>query len=273
MRRCEELVAAADGRAAAEMERLRAILQLVYDGEPHNRRELRDLRRTADYELAFTEPEPLVSVVIATYDNTRLLVERAVSSALRQTYPNVEVVVVGDTAPPATAEALAALGDDRIRYANLALRGPYPSAPRDLWHVAGIPPRNEAVALARGRWIAPLDDDDSLSEDHVERLVAHARAGRHEVVYGRMRCLMGDGRRFELGTFPPTLGQFGWQAAVFHAGLRSFEMELADALFFSPGDWSLCRRMLRAGVRFAMVDAVVVDHYESRFSPDYAGEG
>jgi hypothetical protein len=47
-------------------------------------------------------------------------------------------------------------------------------------------------------------------------------------------------------------------------------MELADALFGSPADWSLCRRMMRAGVRFAMTDAVLADHYESRFRPGAA---
>ena len=39
--------------------------------------------------------------------------------------------------------------------------------------------------------------------------------------------------------------------------LRFFEMELGDAWFDRPGDWSLCRRMLLAGVRFTMVDDVV----------------
>jgi hypothetical protein len=79
---------------------------------------------------------------------------------------------------------------------------------------------------------------------------------------------MHDGSSFELGAFPPVFGQFGWQGAIFHAGLRIFEMELADALFGSPADWSLCRRMLRAGVRFGMVEGPVTDHYESRLGAE-----
>ena len=81
--------------------------------------------------------------------------------------------------------------------------------------------------------------------------------------YGLLRCLMNDGSEFPLGTFPPEYGHFGWQSAIFHSGLRFFEMELADSLFLSPADWSLCRRMMRAGVRFGMADEVVTDHYES----------
>lgn len=268
--RSNALIAESDERNTTELARVLAILQLVYDREPEFRERVRALRTSDNYERAFSDPEPLVSVIIPTYQGAELLVERSVASALRQTYPNVEVVVVGDTSPPETELLLSKLGDPRVRYHNLVVRGPYPRKPRDLWHVAGIPPRNEAVALALGSWIAPLDDDDAFTEDHVERLLELARAERAEVVYGLMRCLMNDGRTFHLGQFPPALGQFGWQAALFHGGLRFFEMELADALFFSPGDWSLCRRMLRAGVRFAMLDRVVVDHYESRYSPNYA---
>jgi hypothetical protein len=121
--------------------------------------------------------------------------------------------------------------------------------------------------MSRGLWIAPLDDDDEFRPDHIERLLERARETRSEVCYGRLHCVMRDGSAFDLGTAPPSYGHFGWQAAIFHGGLRFFEMELADGLFGSPADWSLCRRMLRAGVSFSMLDAIVVDHHESKFSP------
>ena len=119
------------------------------------------LRGTPDYQRAFDEAAPLVSVVIPTDDRGDLLMERAIPSILTQTYPNFEIIVVGDCAPAATGERLATLADPRITYHNLTYRGPYPEEPRDLWHVAGIPPRNLGVRLARGLWIAPLDDDDA----------------------------------------------------------------------------------------------------------------
>jgi hypothetical protein len=68
----------------------------------------------------------------------------------------------------------------------------------------------------------------------------------------------------ELGEFPPRLGQFGLQATVYHAGLSFFEQEPVDALYAEPNDWSLCRRMLAAGVRVGMVGRIVVDKYERR---------
>jgi hypothetical protein len=256
-----------ESRMSADIQRLREILRVISDREPEMRQRLRELRRTPEYERAFTDPEPLVSVVIPTYDRGALLVSRAIPSVMRQTYPNWEIVVVGDTAPEATGRMIEELDDSRVRYHNLSIRGPYPENPRDLWHVAGIPARNAAVALARGSWIAPLDDDDAFDAEHIAVLLDRARTQRAEVAYGLLHCLMNDGSTFDLGGFPPEYGQFGWQSAVFHAGLRFFEMELSDALFSSPGDWSLCRRMIRAGVRFTMVDRIVADHYESRIDP------
>jgi hypothetical protein len=254
-------------RVIAEIERLRQILRVISDREPGMRERLAQVRQTPEYERAFTDPEPLVSVVIPTYDRGTLLVNRAIPSVTRQTYPNWEIVVVGDTAPEETGRMIDELNDPRVRYRNLSIRGPYPENPRDLWHVAGIPARNAAVAMARGSWIAPLDDDDAFDPEHIAVLLDRVRTQRAEVGYGLMHCLMNDGSSFDLGRFPPEYGHFGWQSAVFHAGLRFFEMELADALFSSPGDWALCRRMVRAGVRFTMVDRIVVDHHESRIDP------
>jgi hypothetical protein len=257
----------------SELKRLTDILQLIYDREPVNRERLRRLRGTPEYDQAFNDAEPLVSVVIPTYQNWQALESRSVPSVLSQTYSRLELIVAGDAAPQETVEALQRFDDDRIVYFNLPHRGPYPQDPRDLWHVAGVPPRNEAVHRARGQWIAQLDDDDAYEPDHLEKLLKLAQEERAEIAYGRIHCCMRNQDDFQLGAFPPRIGQFGWMGAIFHGGLRFFEMELADALFIQPADWSLCRRMLRAGVRFAMLDEVVVQHYESRFSPDYdAGE-
>jgi glycosyltransferase involved in cell wall biosynthesis len=260
-----ELRADLDG----ELLRLRNILQVLYDREPEMRERLHALRGDPDYERAFTDPEPLVTVVMTTWDRYHLLLERSLPSVFAQTYGNLEIVIVGDHAPPEAEAAVRELGDPRIRFSNLERWGPYPGEPVERWHVAGVPPRNEAVRLARGQWIAPLDDDDAFLPDHVERLLDLARRERAEVAYGKLRCLMNDGSTFDLGEFPPRRTQFGWQGAIFHAGLSFFEMELANSLFHSPSDWSLCRRMLRAGVRFAWIDDVVVDHWESRQSSTY----
>ena len=55
--------------------------------------------------MPFTERDPLVTVCIPTYPNYVQLLERSIPSVLAQDYQNIEVVVVGDAAPPETAAA------------------------------------------------------------------------------------------------------------------------------------------------------------------------
>jgi len=132
------------------------------------------------------------------------------------------------------------------------------------WYVIGTPPLNEAMARARGRWIGVLGDDDAYRPNHTERLLVAAREHRYEHCYGRQLVHFPDGGGIELGEFPPSHGQFGTQASIYHSGLRFFESELVDAIYEVPNDWSLCERMMRAGVRFGMVDEIVFDKYEHR---------
>ena len=247
-----------DARRAAE------IARHVYDEEPANRRRLNALRASEEYELAFSEPEPLVSFIVPTYTSFETLRDVALPSILAQTHANLEVVVVGDSAPPETAEAIASLGDPRVSYLNRTVRGPYSEDPARRWYAIGGPPFNEGLARARGRWIAVLGDDDAVRPDHTERLLGAAREHRWEHCYGLQLVHFVEGEPLTLGEFPPRLGQWGLQAAVFHAGLGFFESELSDAIYEEPSDWSKCRRMLRVGVRFGMIDAVVVDKYETR---------
>lgn len=242
-------------------ERIVDILQLIYDEEPANRRRLAGLRETEEYERAFTEPEPLVSVVIPTYTGYDTLRERAIPSVLAQTYENFEIVVVGDAAPPETAEVVASFGDDRIVYENLRLRGPYPEDPYDRWNVTPVPPYNAAVHLATGRWISPFADDDALRPHALEVMVETVKRDRYEVCYGKLNCILEDGREVVFGTFPPEHAGFGLQGGIYHAGLSFIEQELGYYLFDLPNDWAMARRMLRAGGRFGFVDEVVADYY------------
>jgi glycosyltransferase involved in cell wall biosynthesis len=72
--------------------------------------------RSGEYLRAFDEPEPLVSVVIPTYDRGELLAIRAIPWALGQTYPNIEIVIVGDGAPPETGRLISQFVDGRLHY-------------------------------------------------------------------------------------------------------------------------------------------------------------
>lgn len=239
------------------------MLRSIADEEPANRRRLRALRESSAYAEAFEARKPLVSVVVPTYRNRDALATVSLPSVLGQTYTNLEVIVVGDAAPAAMAEVVDRCNDKRVRFENLTVRGPYSEDPFRAWLTTGSAPFNAGVAQARGLWIAPLGDDDAFTPDHVERLLGAAREQRWELAYGRLRAHMEDGSEELLGEFPPSHGQFGLQAALYHAGLSFMELNLADDIFGEPNDWSLCRRMLRAGVRMGMIDEPTVDYHPS----------
>ena len=98
---------------------------------------------------------PLASVVIVTYNRPDDL-ERALTSASNQTYPNLEIVVVNDAGAP--VESIV----ERFPHARL-VNQPQNSGV-NLACIAGY-------AEARGEYLQLLADDDILYPDHVERLV------------------------------------------------------------------------------------------------------
>ena len=228
-----------------------------FDGLPTLRRKLLTARDTEEYARAFSEREPLISVTIATYNRPKLLVTKAIRSVLAQTYQNFEIVIVGDGCDVETGEAVAAVGDGRITYENLSMRGTYPSDPVRRWYVAGSIPHNTAIERARGTWIAPLDEDDEFTPSHLEELLNAARDRRHELVYGQVLQRFSDGREKVIGSFPPEQGQFNFGGALFSTALRFFEYSPRAWVAEEPGDWRKCRQMMEAGVRVGFVDKVV----------------
>lgn len=122
--------------------------------------------------------DPLVSVVITNHNYGRYL-GFAVDSALSQTHPRVEVVVVDDGSTDDSREVLASYGA-RIRTVVQDNAG----------QAAAM---NAGVAVAAGSLVAFLDADDVLEADAVSRLVAVWEPGVARV-QGPVSLLGGDGR-------------------------------------------------------------------------------
>jgi hypothetical protein len=207
------------------------------------------------------DSEPLVTVRIATYNRGPLIAERAIPSVLEQTYRNLEVLVVGDACDDVTAAAVRSIDDKRLRFINLPTRGLYPADPNARWMVAGAHPMNTALALARGTWLAPCDDDDVFTKTHVEQLLEHALRNRLEMVWSRAALRQPD-RSWVVTLGPPLrYGQVSHGSVMYSLGLRFMHHNPTCWKLPEPGDWNLWRRMQRAGVRIGFLDEVTYLHY------------
>ena len=130
---------------------------------------------------AATGAVPDVSVIIPTYNRVRYLVP-AVRSALDQTHPSLEVIVVDDASTDDTEARIAEIGSDRIRYVRQENAG-----------VAAA--RNRGIASARGRYLVFLDDDDLLLPDMVERSLAVLELDpQYVMTYGHIQSVDPDER-------------------------------------------------------------------------------
>jgi glycosyltransferase involved in cell wall biosynthesis len=91
--------------------------------------------------------EPLVTVVVPTYDRLPLLLQ-AIDSVRAQTYPRWELVVADDGSRDGTARHVASLADPRVRVVALPHTG----------HPGRV--RNAGWRAGTGAYVAFLDSDD-----------------------------------------------------------------------------------------------------------------
>jgi len=92
--------------------------------------------------------EPLVSIIIATYNRERYI-KKALESALNQTYKNFEIIVIDDSENEETEKIIKLLNRKEIKYIKNEVR---------LGFVKSL---NKSIGIAKGKYIARLDDDDS----------------------------------------------------------------------------------------------------------------
>jgi glycosyltransferase involved in cell wall biosynthesis len=121
---------------------------------------------------------PLVSVVIPCYNANRYLAE-SIESALQQTYPRVEIIVVDDGSTDETAQIARSYPVNYIYQANRGLSGA----------------RNTGIRHCQGEYIVFLDHDDRLLpravEIGVKLLEKHPECA---LAVGEHRYISADGR-------------------------------------------------------------------------------
>ncbi len=110
----------------------------------------------------------LVSIVIPTYNRSDIL-KTTIDSALRQTYKNIEVIVVDDGSTDNTEEICVEYGV-KIRY----FRKPNGGTASAL---------NYGIKIMQGSWFKWLSSDDVLNPEAVEKLVNAAKISKCKIIY------------------------------------------------------------------------------------------
>lgn len=99
-----------------------------------------------------------VSILIPCHNADRWIAQ-AIQSALDQSYPNKEVIVVDDGSTDRSLEVIKSFGD-RIRWEARENRGSNVT-------------RNHLLKLSTGEWLQYLDADDYLLPDKLEQQIQH----------------------------------------------------------------------------------------------------
>lgn len=106
------------------------------------------------------QSRPLISIIVPCFNYAHFLGE-ALDSVLAQTYPYWECIIINDGSPDNTEEAALAYckKDARIKYFYKE-NGGHSSA------------RNLGIKHSSGKYILPLDADDKINENYLEKAVS-----------------------------------------------------------------------------------------------------
>src|SRR5688572_14316988 len=185
---------------------------------------------------------PLVSILVPCYNQGRFL-SFAIDSALAQTYPNVEVVVVNDGSTDDTSEVARSYGDRivLVEQENAGLSAA----------------RNSGVLASSGEFVVLLDSDDVLLPECVGMRVRHLLdAPQVGIVAGYYREIDETGERLPR---VPEVRRLSSQAHYYQAVKRNWgppvgwtirrsaldECGMFDPSLRSCEDWDLLIRIAR----------------------------
>lgn len=116
-----------------------------------------------------TDP-PLVSVILPVYKGEKT-VRQAVNSILEQSLQSIELIAIDDGSPDNSWEIIKSITDNRIRCVkqeNVGLAGTL----------------NRGISLAKGKYIARLDQDDLSLPERLEKQFRHLENNQNTALVG-----------------------------------------------------------------------------------------
>jgi len=202
---------------------------------------------------------PRVTVIIPTYNWSSVL-PYSISSALRQTFTDFEVLVIGDGCTDDSEQVVQSIVDPRVRWINLPVNDGHQSAPN-----------NQGLLEARGSIVAYLGHDDLWLPHHLEVMVAAIDAGAdvaHSIVHmigpeGNILPPAGEVQPFQPGQWLPPTGVAHRRIAIEKVGHWSNYRNVS----LDP-ETDLWLRMHQAGFAFQCVPRLTAVKFPALYRKD-----
>ena len=137
------------------------------------------MNRNSDNQSFTHDNAPLVSVVIPSYNRSRVITD-SVRSVLDQSYPNLELFVVDDGSTDDTKKVLEEIRDPRLHYVYQENQG-------------ACAARNHGASLAAGDFVAFHDSDDLWHADKLEIEMQAMLEHKADVVICKQIHILPDG--------------------------------------------------------------------------------
>lgn len=204
-------------------------------------------------------------MIIPTFNRANIIAH-TISSALKQSYVNIEVIVVDDASTDLTSDIVQDIDDPRVNYLCLEQNGGPSMA------------RNRGVNFARGEFVAFLDSDDEWDPRKIELQLAAIRqqTDPNNVVCYTQATVVGNDSTYLLPTRGMLKGEpVGDYVLCGNSGLiqtssvmLSHELALAypfptDQTIFE--DWDVFLRLDESGVQWLYLEKPLINwHNDSR---------
>lgn len=199
----------------------------------------------------------LISVIIPSYNRAHIIM-KSIESVLKQTYKNIELIVVDDGSTDDTKKVLDLIEDERFKYIKLEKNSGMCAA------------RNAGTNIANGRFIAIHDSDDVWQNDKLEKQYILMKKTDCDLSFCRMRRINIDSKEQVVPNENLTI-----DSDIFHKLLNGnfiasitimMKIELAKKMLFDPEvrrftDWDFVLRVVKANYKIVYLPEILATSY------------
>ena len=142
--------------------------------------------------------ESLVSIIIPTYKRSKYI-ERTIESVLKQSYKNIELIIVDDNDPKTCyREETEKIMENYKKYKNIKYI-------KHVKNMNGCAARNTGLKQANGKYICFLDDDDIIYQNKIKEQVEFLEKNSQ---YGAVYCYRKIGEWINCPTIEGNISEY-----------------------------------------------------------------